>query len=177
MTNTRVSDLEILEKRYPILVKQFSIRPNSGGCGFHPGGNGAIRAFEARAAMTFSLSSERRVHRPYGMNGGGPGASGRNLALLKLPDGTGRWVNCGGKGIVQLKCGEQLFVHTPGGGAWGKTPGEHVNDDENMQDGEVQSNGPWDGSGLLELERERKQPQYWRGTGSLHAYAATQNEG
>lgn len=66
MTNTRVTDLEILEKRYPI-------RHGSGGEGLHPGGDGAIRVFEARATMTFSLSSERRVHRPYGMAGGRAG--------------------------------------------------------------------------------------------------------
>lgn len=128
MTNTRVSDLEVLEKRFPILVKQFSIRHGSGGKGFHPGGDGAIRGFEARAKMTFSLSSERRVHRPYGMAGGEPGLSGRNLALLKIPgaaaasEGEGdRWVNVGGRGIVHLQCGEQLYIFTPGGGGYGKS--------------------------------------------------------
>ncbi|KAJ9142432.1 Hydantoinase B/oxoprolinase [Pleurostoma richardsiae] len=153
MTNTRVSDLEILEKRYPILVKQFAIRHGSGGEGAHPGGDGSIRAFEARAATTFSLSSERRTHRPYGMNGGGPGKSGRNLALLHLPDGKNRWANVGGKGVVKLKCGEQLYVHTPGGGAWGAK-------ESDLKDG-----------------FGKKLPQYWRGTGSLHAFAATQSEG
>jgi 5-oxoprolinase (ATP-hydrolysing) len=154
MTNTRVSDLEILEKRYPILVKQFSIRPESGGIGAHPGGNGSIRAFEARADVTFSLSSDRRTHRPYGMNGGGPGKSGRNLALMHLIGGGTRWVNVGGKGIVKLKCGEQLWVNTPGGGAWGAEDGATTN-------------------GVA----EKKQQQYWRATGSLHTFAATQNEG
>ena len=155
MTNTRVSDLEILEKRYPVLVKQFSIRHGSGGEGAHPGGNGSIRAFEARAAMTFSLSSERRTHRPYGMNGGGPGKSGRNLALLHLADGKKRWANVGGKGVVKVKCGEQLYVHTPGGGAWGR-----------------EDDGP-----TLNGVGTKKETQYWRGTGSLHTFAATQNEG
>ena len=154
MTNTRVSDLEILEKRYPVLVKQFSIRHGSGGIGAHPGGSGSIRAFEARAPMTFSLSSERRTHRPYGMNGGGPGKSGRNLALLHLPDGKKRWANVGGKGIVKLQPGEQLYVHTPGGGAWGSLEEARL------------------ANGIAE-----KKHQYWRGTGSLHTFAATQNEG
>jgi 5-oxoprolinase (ATP-hydrolysing) len=153
MTNTRVSDLEILEKRYPILVKQFFIRHDSGGEGAHPGGDGSIRASEARADMTFSLSSERRTHRPYGMNGGGPGKSGRNLALLHLEGEKKRWVNVGGKGIVKLKCGEQLWVHTPGGGAWGSLEEKDAN-------------------GVVE-----KKHQYPRATGSLHTFAVTQNEG
>jgi 5-oxoprolinase (ATP-hydrolysing) len=157
MTNTRVTDLEILEKRYPVLVRQFSIRPDSGGEGLHPGGKGAIRAFEARATMTFSLSSERRVHQPYGMAGGGAGKSSRNLALLKLPDGGNRWVNAGGKGIIQLKCGEQLYVYTPGDGAWGALP----------RDGEVNGH-----SSVRQIML-----QYCRGTRSLHQYAATQHEG
>ncbi|GAD95409.1 hypothetical protein ANI_1_1666074 [Paecilomyces variotii No. 5] len=161
MTNTRVSDCEILEKRYPVLVKQFSLRPESGGEGLHPGGNGAIRGFEARAPMTFSLSTERRVHQPYGMAGGGPGKSGRNLALLKLPDGRDRWVNVGGKGIIKLRRGEQLFVHTPGGGAWGALPDAGTSDGRNGHDESVKN-----GEG-----------QYWRGMGSLHNFAATQNAG
>ena len=156
MTNTRVSDLEVLEKRFPLLVKQFSIRHGSGGKGLRPGGNGSIRGFEARARMTFSLSSERRVHRPYGMAGGGPAKCGRNLALLKIPNNGGnRWVNAGGRGIVQLQCGEQLYVHTPGGGGYGE---------ESLQD-------------QLQEEKENGPPQYWRGMGSLHVYATTQREG
>lgn len=67
-------------------------------------------------------------------------------------------MNVGGKGIIQLKCGEQLFVHTPGGGGWGVP--RAVNGDSNND------------AGIAE-----KQPQYWRATGSLHQYAATQNEG
>lgn len=153
MTNTRVSDLEILEKRYPVLVKQFAIRPDSGGEGLHPGGNGAIRAFQARAPMTFSLSSERRVHRPYGMNGGGPGKSGINHAILNLPNGKQRVVNVGGKGMIELKCGEVIRVQTPGGGGWG-----------------VREAG-------TDEKKVKQKDQYPRGTGSLHAFAATQNEG
>ncbi|KAJ9397496.1 hypothetical protein DTO282F9_5501 [Paecilomyces variotii] len=161
MTNTRVSDCEILEKRYPILVKQFSLRHGSGGEGLHPGGDGAIRGFEARAPITFSLSTERRVHRPYGMAGGGPGKSGRNLALLKLPDGRDRWVNVGGKGIIKLRRGEQLFIHTPGGGAWGALPNSGISPRNNYIDG-IAKNG---------------EEQYWRGMGSLHNFSTTQNEG
>jgi 5-oxoprolinase (ATP-hydrolysing) len=159
MTNTRVSDLEILEKRCPVLVKQFSLRPNSGGKGLHPGGNGAIRAFQARAAMTFALTSERRSFRPNGMAGGGPGEAGKNLALLKLPDGGNRWVNLGGNGIVNLKYGESLYINTPGGGAWGAF--------------ERTGNGITNGTG----NQMQQPPQYWRGNGSLSNFAATQLEG
>ena len=156
MTNTRLSDCEVLEKRFPVLIKQFSIRHGSGGTGLHPGGNGAIRGFEARAKMNFSLSSERRAYRPYGMAGGSDGASGRNLALLKLRNGGGeRWVNAGGRGIIQLQCGEQLYVHTPGGGGYG----EEVSGKQTHGDG------------------ESRPPQYWRGMGSWHEYATTQREG
>lgn len=161
MTNTRVSDCEILEKRYPILVKQFSLRHGSGGEGLHPGGDGAIRGFEARAPITFSLSTERRVHRPYGMAGGGPGKSGRNLALLKLPDGRDRWVNVGGKGIIKLRRGEQLFIHTPGGGAWGSLPNSGISPGNNYIDGIAKN----------------AEEQHWRGMGSLHNFSTAQNEG
>jgi 5-oxoprolinase (ATP-hydrolysing) len=156
MTNTRVSDLEILEKRYPVMVKQFGIRSDSGGIGLHPGGNGSIRAFQTRAPMTFSLSSERRVHRPYGMAGGGPGKSGINLAILKGVNGKDRVVNVGGKGMIELKTGEMVVVQTPGGGAWGALP----------------ANGD-----VVKEEVIKPKQQFWRGTGSLHAFAQTQNEG
>ncbi|KAL2012065.1 hypothetical protein VTN00DRAFT_4783 [Thermoascus crustaceus] len=139
MTNTRVTDLEILEKRYPVLVKQFSIRPDSSGQGLHPG-----------VASGACISRE--------MAAGGPGKSGRNLVLLKLEGGRDRWVDVGGKGVIQLKCDEQLYVHTPEGGGW-VSPKE-----QNGVDAPVD-------------ESHKPQPQYWRGTGSLRQYTATQNEG
>lgn len=170
MTNTRVSDLEILEKRCPILVKQFSLRPNSGGKGVHPGGDGAIRAIEARAPVTFALSSERRAFRPYGMAGGGEGSPGRNLACLKMPDGKARWVNVGGYGVIKLECGEQMYIHTPGGGAWGALP-----EPEDHETDEVVPNGFSNGQGSE--GGKGASSHYWRSMGSLSNFSAIQNEG
>ncbi|OAA55884.1 Hydantoinase B/oxoprolinase [Niveomyces insectorum RCEF 264] len=120
MTNTRATDLEVLEKRIPVLVRKFGIRHGSGGKGLHSGGDGAVRVHEARCAMTFTLNTDRRVNRPYGMAGGEPGQAGLNLARLNHPSGQQRFVNVGAKGIVHLACGEQLHIITPGGGGWGK---------------------------------------------------------
>merc|ERR1712003_583364 len=73
-TNTRITDPEILERRYPVLLHQFSIRTGSGG-------DGVIRELEPLRPLTMSILSERRVLAPYGMNGGQPGKPGRNLLL------------------------------------------------------------------------------------------------
>lgn len=127
MTNTRATDPEVLEKRIPVLIKKFGLRHNSGGKGLHPGGDGAIRIFEPRCKMTFTLNTERRVNRPYGMAGGEAGRPGLNLALLEHPSGNKRYVNVGGKGIVHLLRGEQLQIHTPGGGGWGAEKSEERN--------------------------------------------------
>lgn len=75
-----------------------------------------------------SAQSAGRTGRNYRMNGGGLGMSRRNLALLHLPDGKKRWVNVGGKGVVKLLAGEQLYRHTPRGVAWGeRVEGDLVN--------------------------------------------------
>ena len=119
MTNTRVSDLEILEKRLPVLVRKFGLRPNSGGNGLHHGGDGATRVIEARTKMTFTLNTDRRTRAPFGLAGGHPAKAGLNLALLDHPSGRKNLVNVGGKGVLRLKQGEQLHINTPGGGGWG----------------------------------------------------------
>ncbi|KAM5364639.1 hypothetical protein ACJZ2D_011420 [Fusarium nematophilum] len=98
MTNTRVSDLEILEKRLPVLVRKFGLRPGSGGLSRYRGGDGAIRVIEARTKMTFTLSTDRRTRRLFGMAGGQPGKAGLNLALLDHPSGRKGFANVGGKG-------------------------------------------------------------------------------
>ena len=69
MTNTRITDAEILERRYPIFLKKFSLRPNSGGKGKFNGGDGIVRELLFRAPMTLSILTERRVFAPYGMDG------------------------------------------------------------------------------------------------------------
>ncbi|KAI0139008.1 Hydantoinase B/oxoprolinase-domain-containing protein [Hypoxylon sp. NC0597] len=118
MTNTRISDVEIMEKRYPIILREFSLRHGSGGRGEYKGGNGVVRVIECREPLTFSMISERRVTRPYGLHGGEDGAPGENLILRKSGDKE-RIVSLGPRGILRLKAGERFIIKTPGGGGWG----------------------------------------------------------
>ncbi|RDW74197.1 hypothetical protein BP5796_07639 [Coleophoma crateriformis] len=119
MTNTRITDPESLEKRYPILLREFSIRDGSGGKGFHNGGDGTIRDMECRAPLKFSVITERRVIAPYGLNGGDDGERGANYWVKRNPDGSDRWVSLGPKNMVSMGVGDRCIIHTPGGGGWG----------------------------------------------------------
>ncbi len=115
MTNSRITDPEILEERYPVRLEWFGRRRGSGGLGRWAGGDGVIRQIRALEALSVSvLSSCRRVP-PFGLAGGGAGACGRNL-LLKL-DGTEELLP--GSFERQLRAGEALRIETPGGGAYG----------------------------------------------------------
>lgn len=69
MTNTRITDPEVLELRYPVILRQFNLRPDSGGKGAFCGGDGIIREVVFRAPMTLSILTERRVFAPYGIEG------------------------------------------------------------------------------------------------------------
>lgn len=71
MTNTRITDPEILERRYPVLLREFSLRRGSGGNGMHRGGDGVIRRLQFRKPLNVSILSERRARAPFGMNGYG----------------------------------------------------------------------------------------------------------
>ncbi|KAJ7540098.1 hypothetical protein O6H91_10G001300 [Diphasiastrum complanatum] len=115
MTNTRITDPEIFEQRYPVLLKQFGLRANSGGAGKFRGGDGIIREIEFRRPVTVSILSERRVHAPRGLAGGDPGARGKNF--LKKVDK--RFIYLGGKNTISVEPGEVLQILTPGGGGWG----------------------------------------------------------
>lgn len=119
MTNTRITDCELLEKRYPVILREFSIREGSGGRGGHFGGNGAIRDIECRAPLTFSVITERRVTKPYGMCGGEDGDRGANYWVKRTEDGAERWVNLGPKNMVEMGTGDRCIIHTPGGGGFG----------------------------------------------------------
>lgn len=119
MTNTRATDVEILERRYPLLMREFSIRRGSGGKGRYRGGNGARRIFEAREPLEFSFMSERRTVAPYGMEGGEDGERGLNLRIMKTLDGRFRTVNLGPRSMFVLQPGERFIINTPGGGGWG----------------------------------------------------------
>ncbi|TDZ36774.1 Uncharacterized protein C8035_v008756 [Colletotrichum spinosum] len=120
MTNTRITDPEVFEKRYPCILRRFALRPGSGGVGRNNGGDGTIREIEFRMPVQCSILSERRSRRPYGMEGGGEGQAGVNLIIVK-DDFTGkdRTVNLGAKATTKLRAGERVIIQSPGGGAWG----------------------------------------------------------
>ncbi|MCD6526477.1 MAG: hydantoinase B/oxoprolinase family protein, partial [Desulfuromonas sp.] len=116
MTNTRITDPEILESRYPVLVRQFALRRGSGGCGQFCGGNGLIRELEFLAPLHMGILSERRVFAPYGLAGGDAGRCGHNQ--LQRVDGV--VVNLGGKNSLAVYPGDSVRIETPGGGGYGK---------------------------------------------------------
>ncbi|KAM0816979.1 putative 5-oxoprolinase [Seiridium cardinale] len=121
MTNTRITDPEILEKRYPVVLREFGIREGTGGHGKWNGGNGIRRIYEFRRDVGASVVSERRVTRPYGMFGGEDGKSGVNY-LVKKGEG-GRWCRLGGRKDFKVEKGDWCVIDTPGGGAWGSAEG------------------------------------------------------
>jgi 5-oxoprolinase (ATP-hydrolysing) len=115
MTNTRITDPEILERRYPVLLREFSIRRESGGRGRFTGGDGLVREVEFLAPLNVAILSERRVFAPYGMDGGESGKKGVNLFIRK--DGTA--INMGAKNEILAQPGERFRIMSPGGGGFG----------------------------------------------------------
>lgn len=116
MTNSRLTDPEILETRYPVLVESFSLRPNSGGKGKHSGGNGVIRRIKFLESMTANILSGHRVIPPFGLNGGEAGQIGRNW--IQRQDGTQE--NLDSTATVQMQPGDVFIIETPGGGGFGE---------------------------------------------------------
>ena len=117
MTNTRLTDVEVIERRYPVRVQEFSIRRGSGGAGEHRGGDGIVRRIEFLKALNVSLLTERRgPFPPFGLNGGEPGLLGRN-SLMKA--GSAEGVDLGGKAQIAVQPGDVLTIETPGGGGCG----------------------------------------------------------
>ncbi|KAH6564706.1 hypothetical protein BASA62_007754 [Batrachochytrium salamandrivorans] len=124
MTNTRITDPEIMERRYPVILRQFGLRSGSGGNGLHHGGEGVVREIEFLETLHVSMLSERRVFCPYGMNGGEDGKKGMNSLFragktLENGDREYRELNFGGKNTTIVKPGDRLRIATPGGGGWG----------------------------------------------------------
>lgn len=119
MTNTRITDPEILERRYPILLREFSIRRGSGGQGAHCGGDGLVREVEFLEPLNVAILSERRVYAPYGLEGGQPGERGQNLFIRK----DGRRLYMGSKNEIKADAGDRFRILTPGGGGFGEKPG------------------------------------------------------
>lgn len=115
MTNTRMTDPEILEKRFPVRLEEFGIRTGSGGKGHWTGGSGSLRRLRFLTPVTVTtLCSHRRVP-PFGVDGGAPGAVGLNWA--ELPDGTR--VDLKGNDEIDLPVDAVFGLATPGGGGWG----------------------------------------------------------
>lgn len=123
ITNTRITDPETIEKRYPVILREFSIRKGSGGAGFRRGGDGCIRTIELSRPMQVSILSERRVIPPYGMAGGCDGGKGVNLWIRKNPvTGETRTISLGPRATTRMEAGDSIIIKTPGGGGYGPDP-------------------------------------------------------
>jgi 5-oxoprolinase (ATP-hydrolysing) len=117
MTNSRLTDPEILEFRFPVRLESYEIRHGSGGAGQWRGGNGGVRKVRFLEEMTAAILSNNRVHAPFGMAGGAPGALGRNTVLRT--DGSSEQLGHIGK--TAMRAGDIFVIETPGGGGYGKT--------------------------------------------------------
>lgn len=116
MTNTRITDPEIMESRYPLRLWRFEIRRGSGGSGKQRGGDGVIRELEFLSPLTVSMLSSRRGNsQPYGIHGGQPGMEGKNILIRD-----GQVQQLSGSFTVQTKPGDRIRIETPGGGAAGE---------------------------------------------------------
>jgi 5-oxoprolinase (ATP-hydrolysing) len=114
MTNTAITDPEIIEQRYPVRLRQFAIRRGSGGSGRWRGGDGVVREFEFLQPLTVSLLTQHRVQAPFGLHGGAPGQTGRQ-----------RLVRAGVETLLEgctslvVLPGDRIIIETPGGGGSG----------------------------------------------------------
>ncbi len=116
MTNTRMTDAEVLELRYPVRLEEFSIRRGSGGAGKYRGGNGVVRKLRFLEPMTATMLSSHRVIRPFGLAGGGPGECGSNYVMRAGGD----IVRLKGNDEIEMDRGDLFVMETPGGGGFGK---------------------------------------------------------
>lgn len=122
-TNTRITDTELFEKRYPVIVHEYSIREGSGGKGAHRGGDGVIRDIEfTYDGLEVSCLMERRSLAPFGLLGGKSGLRGKNILVKKLQGG--KRIYLGGKNTVKVEKGDHVIIMTPGGGGFGAPEGE-----------------------------------------------------
>ncbi len=115
MTNSRLTDPEVLESRHPVLLREFRYRLGSGGNGRHRGGDGLVRRIEFRAPMTVAVLSNHRRIAPFGLAGGKPGATGKNL-LIRAGGETVVLPSCAAE---QVEAGDEIVIETPGGGGFG----------------------------------------------------------
>jgi len=115
MTNSRITDPEVLEWRFPVILEDFSIRRGSGGAGRHRGGDGTVRRLRFRRPMTAAILSGHRRVPPFGLAGGEPGALGHN----RVERADGRREALPGCAEVEMEAGDAFVVETPGGGGYG----------------------------------------------------------
>ena len=116
MSNTRNTPIEAIEHYLPMRIRSYGLRRGSGGAGKYPGGEGIVREYEMLTDVSVTLLTDRRIGRPYGLQGGSPAAPGRNTLIRadqsqeQLP----------GKVRVELHSGDRLRIETPGGGGFGE---------------------------------------------------------
>lgn len=130
MTNSRLTDPEVLEWRLPVRLEEFAVRQGSGGAGHWRGGHGAVRRIRFLEPMTVSTLSQHRRVPPYGMAGGEPGALGANR--VERADGT--VTELGGSGSADVGPGDVLVIETPGGGGYGRPSTDHHQAGEEIDD-------------------------------------------
>jgi N-methylhydantoinase B len=116
MTNSLNTPAEALEYAYPLRVRTYSLRADSGGAGKHRGGDGIVREIEVLADAEVTLLADRRTRAPYGLNGGSAGTAGKSTVTRS--DGSSQTLP--GKFNVRLRKGERIRIETPGGGGWGE---------------------------------------------------------
>jgi len=115
MTNSRLTDPEVLETRYPVLLENFSLRLDSGGKGKYSGGNGVVRRIKFLEPMTANILSEHRLIPPFGLSGGEAGKVGRNWIQRQ----NGSEEDLDSTATVEMKVGDVFVIETPGGGGFG----------------------------------------------------------
>jgi len=116
MTNSRLTDPEVLELRFPVRLESYEIRPGSGGAGRYRGGDGGVRRVRFLEDMTAAILSNNRVHAPFGLAGGGAGQVGRNY--IERADGSIQ--ELAPQDSAALRAGDVFVVETPGGGGYGE---------------------------------------------------------
>lgn len=155
MTNTRITDPEIMERRYPVVLREFSLRDGSGGEGRFRGGDGVVRDVEFLSpGIQVSILSERRVFAPYGLEGGESAKKGLNVWVKQRRQADGdlregeeegqapaRVINLSGKNTTPMGRGDRIIINTPGGGGWGRRDAEQQDGEERTPINERNASG------------------------------------
>ncbi|MGB7406296.1 MAG: hydantoinase B/oxoprolinase family protein, partial [Pacificimonas sp.] len=118
MTNSRLTDPEILETRFPVVLEEFAIRHGSGGAGRYKGGDGTVRRVRFQESMRMNILANRRRVPPFGLAGGTDGQAGQT----RIERASGEIETLGGTGSADLKPDDIVVIETPGGGGFGKAP-------------------------------------------------------